>query len=967
MIRSAHPAKRCSQTIPWLWVLITALILASHHPLFSQQSSKLILKDEKPFSGKLEFKFALISRGVTLWSNDQSSREGEEPKKSVSLEIKEGVFDIRLGREGMAPIYSDVVKLFPGKMLYIWIDRGSGFELFNILPVTDDQLEFADESHTGAPLAAPKWERQKKEIKGVDDVHEYFQYRMIQKGLDKEPVRMNALLRAKARIDSMPVPRDAGIWVWEWLGPSNIGGRIRAIIIRQDHPDTMLIGSVSGGIWRTYDAGGTWTPMDDFMPALTVTSMVIDPNNNNIMYASTGEIFAYWGDGLPGAGIFKSTDGGTTWIQLPSTNNNNFKWIGRIAIHPDSSQVLWAAAWNGIYKSVDGGNNWTPKSLLTWPEFGMDVKIHPNLPQYIMFGTNNKAYLSSNYGNTFSSLSTGSPGKLPASCGRCETAFCPSENGKIYITMRRNRGEIWCSGDFGATWILKYSNYPYMGPQGDYNNSIWVDPYNSNCIIIGGIELWRSCDGGSTIQPISNSHFYHVPCPNYPDFDYSAHADQHVITQRPDYDPIQNPRIYVGNDGGIQTTGDVWGMLNSCASLNWTNLAGSSLGITQFYGGAAYPDGSLIVGGTQDNDQVRYRSSGSYSGTGNWYQAETGDGGFSAINPEDPNTVYSEYAYLQMEKSTNNGDTYENHINGLADAETNRALFIAPFVMDPNNSARLVAGGKTIWRTDNEAENWFGIRDSIGPDYPWCSAIDIAKGNSNIMWVGYTNGQVAKSVNGTSAGPTWTVVDINGANPLPDRYVTDIAIDPLNPNEVWVTFNGPNSDNVWMTTDGGATWQPRNGTAPNDLPALQVNTIRVHPVNDNWIYIGTDLGVFASGDKGATWSVMPRYPGVGHEGPVNTEVSELFWQGEFLIAATHGRGMFRAAPLATIYVDLNAAPGGNGTLAAPYKTVTEAVANQGPGSTISIKSGTYNEAGTVLFSKKCVVVITNSPGGVVIK
>jgi hypothetical protein len=150
------------------------------------------------------------------------------------------------------------------------------------------------------------------------------------------------------------------------------------------------------------------------------------------------------------------------------------------------------------------------------------------------------------------------------------------------------------------------------------------------------------------------------------------------------------------------------------------------------------------------------------------------------------------------------------------------------------------------------------------------------------------------------------------------------------------------------------------------LPSLQVNTIRVHPNNQDWIYIGTDLGVFASEDKGASWSVTPRYSSVGHEGPVNTEVSELFWQGQFLIAATHGRGMYRAAPLTTIYVDMNAPSGGNGTFALPYQTVTQAVNNQGPGSNISIMAGSYNETGTVLFTRKCYVSITNNTGVVII-
>ena len=309
-------------------------------------------------------------------------------------------------------------------------------------------------------------------------------------------------------------------------------------------------------------------------------------------------------------------------------------------------------------------------------------------------------------------------------------------------------------------------------------------------------------------------------------------------------------------------------------------------------------------------------------------------------------------------------DTYSSSTNGLNDAGNDGlCLFIAPFSMDPNDPARLVAGGASIYLTTDNADHWNSIRNNVG----WkCSAIDIDHNNNDIIWVGYGNGEVSKSsYNGASYD--WERLDNNGVG-LPERYVTDIAINPNNSNEVYVTFGGYNNDDVWYTNDGGLSWQNRSGIAPNDLPALQVNTVRVHPHNSNWVYIGTDLGVFASEDKGQHWNVTTNniYGGV-NDGPVNTEVSELFWQGdEFLIAATHGRGMFRtASPVYKIYVDKNAAAGGDGTQAHPFQTVAEATDVAGPGSRIYIQTGTYDENGNILFHNRGFVYPVD--GSVIIK
>ena len=797
------------------------------------------------------------------------------------------------------------------------------------------------------------------------DAGGYLKYRNMSRADERGNIPMGGLVSAKNHIDAMRnTQKDAGLWEWDWLGPSNIGGRIRTILPDPNNSNILWIGSAGGGIWKSTNSGTSWSPINDFMASLAITSMVFDPSTTNIMYAATGEGF-YNADALPGAGIFKSTDGGDTWDQLASTNNADFTYVNRLAAHPnpDSAGILIAVTsaaplqqggTNAVWKTDDFGLTWSQK--LATPDLTLQVIYDPNNHNELMVAGNGFLYLSDDYGETWTNQATGAADKLPFTDKRFEASFSPSNINKLYVSIDINGGDIWRSTDNGATWNRQYTGVDFLSA-GWYANAIWVCPTNSERIIVGGLDLYRSIDGGTTLTKISNWRFYH----NENNDSLSAHADHHIVVEASDWNNSTNPEVYFGNDGGIQKTNDVW---NVDQFSGWENLANTSLGITQFFGGAAAHDGSIIVGGTQDNDKLRYKKSGDWSGVDNWYQAQTGDGGYAAINYNNTDILYGEYTYLTIRKSTDGGDSYFSANTGLSDAgDRDKCLFIAPFSMDPTNPSRLVAGGASIFLTTNDANNWSEIRGSIG----WkCSAIDIDHINGETIWVGYPNGHVAKS-SYDGANYNWTRLDENGAG-LPGRYVTDIAVNPNNSNQVYITFGGYNNDNVWYTDDGGNTWQNRSGTAPNDLPELQVNTVRVHPVNGNWIYIGTDLGVFASEDKGVNWSVItnPNYGG-GNEGPVNTEVSELFWQGEeHLIAATHGRGIYRtAAPTFKIYVDSNAAAGGDGSQARPFQTVEEAANAAGPGAFIYIEAGIYNESSIIEFMNAGYIISTN--GNVVIQ
>jgi photosystem II stability/assembly factor-like uncharacterized protein len=766
-----------------------------------------------------------------------------------------------------------------------------------------------------------------------------FRYKM--RANENGIIPFGSLLRAKRMTDELralpnqPLPMDAGIWNWEWIGPGNIGGRIRTILFHPTNPNTIWIGSVSGGIWRTDYGGSTWYPVDDFMANLAVTSMVMDPTNTNVMYAATGEGFGNL-DAVQGAGIFKSYDGGVTWAQLACTNSDSFYNVNRLAHHPTISGLIYCVTarpggGGEIRRTTDGGITWP--LLTTTTNRATDVKIHPQFPNRIFVGTRTGLLSSHDSGTNWFLETNGAANKLPMGVGRCEVAFGNGDT--MYVSIQVNNSEVWRSIDSGATWTRRSTANNYLGGQGWYNNVLWISPFNSNFLLLGGVGLGRSTDGGQTFTNMM-----------------SFHADQHAIVAHPNYDGVNNRYIYVGNDGGIGFAMDTTSVAGGWQELN------NNLGITQFYGGAAHPSGQVIAGGTQDNDKLHFRPG---LGTEQWYVGPSynstwGDGGATAIDPNNMARMYGEYPGLGFQRSDDTGRTYWRKTNGMTDGYTSNGAWVAPFLIDQNSSNILVAGGTSIWRTRTYAESWYSIRNPIGGN-PLALAIDIARDHSDCIWVGYDNGTVSTT---NDTGGTWSNVHLNipiSAN----RAVTDIAINPFDTNDVVVTFGGYQDSSIWRTTDGGATWLYAQGSGLFKIPPVQINTVRFHPLAANWLYVGTELGVFASEDYGVTWSTQPLHS--KNEGPVNVAVDELFWQGsDKLIAATHGRGMYRCRPLPVVYVDVNNSGYEDGSWSYPFNSINEALDVSAAGTLVYITSGTYLNA-PILHNRRTNI---QSTGGTII-
>jgi photosystem II stability/assembly factor-like uncharacterized protein len=742
-----------------------------------------------------------------------------------------------------------------------------------------------------------------------DHPGEAMEFRRMQLEDENGEIPADAYANALTRMDEMLTEQELGATSagientsWNWIGPGNIGGRVRALVIHPSTPDIMWAGSVSGGIWKTFNGGESWQAQDDFMANLAVTSIVIDPTDSNTLYAGTGEGFLN-DDAIRGAWIFKTTDGGATWTQLDvgTLPESDTEYVNRLAISPDGNTLL-AATEDGILRSNISSDDelWVNEQATTGDRRVFDINFDPTDSNKAVASGQGYLWYTTNGGDTWTDASF--TGGVPEEFGRIEVAYASNIANTVYMSVitEQAKAEIWKSTDGGANYLRQSTDNDYLGEQGWYDNVIWVDPTDANNIIVGGIDLWDSSDGGVTLNKISEWW-------NAPD---SAHADHHIILEHPNFDGTTNKKVFFGNDGGVYRADDVY----TVAGTNgWTEL-NNNFGITQFFGAAGNPTTGDIIGGTQDNGTLFYGfgTADDEKNTEGWIETFGGDGGFSAADQDNSNYFYGEYVYLQIHRSSNGGHSAE-YIDGkywsgsawewkaapyrIDDAILGDANFIAPFILDPNNSNRLLAGGLSLWKTDDPKT---ATTNTTGPTWTviktpedvtvgektynfFLSAITVAPDDSNTIWLGDTYGDVYKGV--YSAGSwSWSKLDEMGAVDLPNRYISRIAVDKNDNDIVYVTFTGFNGDNIYKTTDGGNNWADISGS----LPPIPIRSVVINPLNSSYIYIGTELGVFTSENAGGSWDIA-------QDGPAKVSVDELFFlDNTTLVAATHGRGLYTA-------------------------------------------------------------------------
>ncbi len=646
---------------------------------------------------------------------------------------------------------------------------------------------------------------------------------------------------------------------WAFRGPSNVGGRTRALLIDPRRPSHLWAGSVSGGLFVSQNSGKTWSPLDDYFPSLTVSSLAADPTDPDTFYVGTGEGF-YNIDSLSGLGVFVTHDGGASFQQLAATAD----WgdVNRIAVSPADPSVLLAATSLGIYRSTDGGNSWSSRTTRR----SLQVAINPRVPNEALAteeGVNHvhEVLFSSDGGANWTVASNFND--VPNNLARIEIAYAPSDGNIAYANQD---GDFWKSTDGGRSW-------DQVGESGDgnwYSNAVWVSPTDPNLILVGGVAVWRSTNGGQSFAPVSNGYL----------LTQQVHPDVHFFTSDPGYNGKTNRRVYVGCDGGVFVTDNVQAVT---PRKGWRSLNGA-YATTQYYSGTGDGPTALLMGGAQDNGTLRLQK------TATALLTYGGDGGFVAIDRQMPTYVYGEYISLSnLFRSRDGGKHLDAFILGDM-PEQGQGNFIAPFVLDPTDGNRMLAGAGQLWLSTNvrtgrppawtaikpAASNSFGIQN--------ISAIAVSPADPNRIWVGHNDGQLYLSKDGQSGGPSWQTIDDNiGHNPLPNRYITRITPSWQDPQVAWVSFGGRTPDNLWRTDDGGQTWHSISG----QLPQIPILGIAQHPARPDWLYVGTEVGVFASEDGGQTWGTV-------NEGPGNVEVDDVVFlnRSTTLLAATHGRGLW---------------------------------------------------------------------------
>ncbi len=928
------------------------------------------------------------------------------------------------------------------------------------------QADRRDMDRFDKPREAVEWYLQKRLPKGERNlpVERYFQAKEKIKRMKRFSTVHNKNLPPQAETDEVfgedgEFPNGTGgggagdgsastsgvLGTWQSIGPGNVGGRTRALLIDPVNPDVMYAAGVAGGIWKTTDGGTSWSPLNDFLANIAVTSMAFDPSNPSTIYAGTGEGF-FNADGVRGAGIFKTTDGGVTWTRLSATVSNiNFFFVNDIVVSPANSQHVYAATRTGVWRSLDGGSTWNQALVSNVPNGAngaMDLVIRTDQSTDYIFaavgtfarshifrnidaggsGTWEDVYSEVNMGRTSLALAPSNQNVIYAlaTCISCPAGTNPNFPGLSYTDGLLAILRSTSAGDSGS-WTTQTRNNsaslqdtlllsnPVNGAltqcglgtsqmfnQGWYDNIIAVDPTDPNRVWAGGVDLFRSDNGGVNWGVASYWWFQGNGTPPNNGDPQFVHADNHLIAFHPNYNGTTNQTMFASNDGGMfktnnATAGNV-GYANGTTAAGGTITPGSPIcgaafapgalttvpdpviwsplnngyAVTQFYHGLPYPNGQTYFGGTQDNGTNRGTDG---AGPNAWARINGGDGGYVAVNPLNTNTIFFETTGLSLRRSTNGGLSSQSVISGITG---DVFPFITVFRMDPTTPTRLWIGGRFMWRTDNNATNWTRTSNAQQTGGS-ITAMAISPANSNVVINGAASGQLRRTTIGLTANAasvlasTWLQSFTPRGNG--NGTISWVEYDRLNPSNVWATIsnfngtpnvNGTSAGHVFKSTDGGATWTLADGTQTagnvNAIPDIPAHSVVVDPNDGQRIYVGTDLGVFVSLDGGQNWARETT----GFSNTVVESLSAVNNNGvTTLFAFTHGRGAFRVtipASCATVS-PLNQAffsPGNTGSV-----TVTKSLAATGAcdwnavsnDSFITINSGASgNGNGTVNFT-----------------
>lgn len=646
--------------------------------------------------------------------------------------------------------------------------------------------------------------------------------------------------------------------------PTNGGGAGRLTCIRF-HPtnqDIIYVGAPAGGLWKTTDGGATWSTNTDALPTLGINDIAIDPVNTDVLYLATGDVDAA---DTYGVGVLKSSDGGISWS---STGLNwttiQGRTISRVIINPNDNNMLFAGTSNGIYKSLDAGITWT-KVLSANIK---DMEFKPGDPATIYAASSSVFYKSTNTGNNFSSVSSGLP--FSATVTRIAIAVTPADPSYVYLVYSDNNEYgfqgLYRSTNEGTNFTMQ-SNSPNLlgydsdgqdpGGNGWFTLSIAVSPLNKDEVVIGGVNIWKSYDGGANWN--ITAHWYGDAGLPY------VHADVHDLIYRPD-----GNACYAATDGGIFTTPD--------GGNSWQDKS-DGLQIGQMYRlGGSVANPNLILQGWQDNGTNLYNA-------GPWAAVLGGDGMECFIDWSDPDYMYAEYQNGALHVSSDGGANFNYIVNNISEP----GQWITPWLQDPVVPQTIYAGFENVWKSIDRGNNWTQLStfNSSG-----LTCLAVAKSNPQYIYAS-DGTSIYKTING---GTSWTTL----TGPVGvSNTKTYIVVSETDPEKIWVTFSGYTaSKKIYKSLDGGITWINLSGNLPN-IPA---NCAVSQAGTNDGIYVGTDLGVYYRDNDLTSW--MPYSNGLPN---VIIDELEIHYGTGKLRAATFGRGLWES----TIYDPASTLPFAN--------------------------------------------------------
>ena len=646
----------------------------------------------------------------------------------------------------------------------------------------------------------------------------------------------DAYAAAAAHVQAMEqngLARRASGWRWLSQGPVNIAGRIRAMALDPSDATTIYAGSAGGGIWKTSNSGFDWRALDDVLPNLRIGAIAVDPFDTRRILAGCGEGFVAWqGAAAFGKGIYRSGDAGGNWELMASTDGQPFWYVFDVDFDPFQPDNVLACTWRGVYRSSDGGDTWRSILYRSTSPFSATADFSRTEPGVVYAALEGEGlFRSEDHGQSFTALGP----VLEEKYSRVVLAVAPSDGDIVYAAFTdhtaRECAGLRRSDDGGRSWRTlviprsRVSGKTYMGEQGRFNSTLSVHPENPEIVWAGGIDLHRSTDGGTTWRQMTNWYPYR-------DLTY-VHADQHALL----FNPANPAELLAASDGGMFRSLD--------GGEHFTEMSGGMVTV-QYHSGTPHPRSDAVIGGTIDNGTLRTLDGD------RWYDVTGGDGGYTAIDPDEPRYVYGELYYLHFLKSTDFGRTFYVAMNGIPRSQdfgsSDPVAFIAPFEMQPGAPKTLYAGTNRIYRSTNRAESWTAVSGDLAGDNAYLTAIGLSASDPAVMYVGSSRGRVLVTTDG---GVRWRRIDSG----LPGSFVTDFAVHAEDPHDVIATFSGFGSGHAWRSTDGGASWTDLSGNGTSALPDIPANTVFRHPENDREIYVGTDVGLFVSTDQGRSWQV----------------------------------------------------------------------------------------------------------------